>query len=326
VIATPDHWHCLMAVEACAAGKDAYVEKPLGNSIAEARAIVAAKNRHGRVLQVGQWQRSHAHVQSALDFLASGKLGRVRVVRAWAYQGWVKALPAQPDATPPEGVDYALWLGPAARRPFNLNRFHFNFRWFWDYGGGLQTDWGVHLLDFALQGTGAREPLSVTASGGKLAFPEDPTETPDTLTTVFDFGDFVMQWEHACGINNGHYGRDHGVAFVGNNGTLILDRGGWRVLTEGDRMEKVVEVAASDNGKVRHARNFIDAVKTRGAIALRAPAEAGAAVAELCQMGNIAYRTGKKLLWDRAKRQFTDAEANRLITPQYHNGFSLPAV
>ena len=194
IIGTPDHWHCLTAVDACAAGKDVYVEKPLGNSIAECRVMVAAQQKYQRVVQVGQWQRSNAHFQSALEFLQGGKLGKIRMVKTWAYQGWMQNVPVKPDAPTPAGVDYNMWLGPATMRPFNPNRFHFNFRWFWDYAGGLMTDWGVHLIDYALLGMNAKDPLTITATGGKMAYPDDAAETPDTLATVYDFGSFILLW------------------------------------------------------------------------------------------------------------------------------------
>jgi predicted dehydrogenase len=326
IIGTPDHWHCLMAVEACAAGKDVYVEKPIANSIHECRAMVSAQQRYKRAVQVGQWQRSHAHFQSALDFLRSGKLGKVRMVKTWAYQGWMKNIPVKPDEAVPAGVNYDRWLGPAQKRPFNPNRFHFNFRWFWDYAGGLMTDWGVHLVDYALLGMNAKDPLTIMASGGKMAYPDDAAETPDTLATVYDFGDFVMLWEHAQAIDGGNYGRNHGIAFIGNNGTLVLDRGGWELIPEGKRMEAVAAVKKSDDGLANHTRNFIEVVKSRDLSKLNANIEAGATVATVCQMGNIAFRTGKKLSWDKAKQQFNDADANRLIKPNYHNNYSLPKI
>lgn len=195
IIGTPDHWHTLMMIDACAAGKDVYVEKPIANSIYECRQMVTAQQKYNKVVQVGQWQRSHAHFQSALDLLRSGKLGKIRMVKTWAYQGWMQNIPKQPDAPVPAGVNYDLWLGPAQKRPFNPNRFHFNFRWFWDYAGGLMTDWGVHLVDYALLGMNAKDPLTVMASGGKMAYPDDAAETPDTLATVYDYGDFIMLWE-----------------------------------------------------------------------------------------------------------------------------------
>ncbi len=324
IIGTPDHWHCLQAVDACAAGKDVYVEKPCGNSIHEIKAMVAAKTRYNKVVQVGQWQRSNAHFRSALDFINTGKLGKIRMVKAWAYQGWMSNIPVKPDSAPPPGVDYDMWLGPANKRPFNPNRFHFNFRWFWDYAGGLMTDWGVHLVDYALLGMNAHDPISVMASGGKMAYPDDASETPDTLATVYDYGDFIMLWEHAQAIDGGNYGKDHGIAYIGNNGTLVLDRGGWKVIPEGKRMEAVAEVKRSDDGLANHTKNFIEAVKKRDASILHTPIEAGANVAKVCQMGNIAYRTGRKLFWDKTTDQFTDADANRYITPTYHNNYTLP--
>jgi predicted dehydrogenase len=324
IIGTPDHWHCLQAVNACEAGKDVYLEKPAANSIAECRALVSARQKYNTIIQVGQWQRSNAHFESALAFLQSGKLGKIRMVKTWAYQGWMKNIPGKPDEPVPAGVDYTSWLGPAPARPFNPNRFHFNFRWFWDYAGGLMTDWGVHLIDYALLGMNAKDPVSVMASGGKMAYPDDAAETPDTLATVYQFTDFILLWEHAQAINNGNYGKDHGIAYIGNNGTLVLDRGGWKIITEGKNMQPVEEVKKSDDGLANHTRNFIEAVKTRNTSVLKAPIQAGATVAEVCQMGNIAFKTGKKLFWDSRKGAFNDPAADRLITPTYHNNYKLP--
>jgi predicted dehydrogenase len=326
IIGTPDHWHCLSMVEACALGKDVYVEKPISNSIAEARLMVSAQEKYKRAVQVGQWQRSNAHFQSALQFLQGGKLGKIRMVKTWAYQGWMKNIPIKQDGPVPDGVNYDMWLGPATKRPFNPNRFHFNFRWFWDYAGGLMTDWGVHLVDYALLGMNAKDPLTVMASGGKMAYPDDASETPDTLATVYDFGEFIMLWEHAQAIDGGNYGRNHGIAYIGNNGTLVLDRGGWEVIPEKNRMETVAPVKRSDDGLANNTKNFIDVVKSRDFSNLNASIQAGATVATVCQMGNIAYRTGKKLTWDKNTGLFTDTAANQLITPEYHNNFKLPKI
>jgi predicted dehydrogenase len=219
-----------------------------------------------------------------------------------------------------------MWLGPAPKRPFNPNRFHFNFRWFWDYAGGIMTDWGVHLLDYALLGMKAQIPKSIMAAGGKFANPDSGAETPDTLTTVYEFGDFNIQWEHAIGIDDGPYNRQHGIAFIGNNGTLVLDRNGWEVLPEGKKMEPVALQKSSDNGLDLHAKNFIDVVRSRKLEDLHAPVQVGADIAIFSQMGNIAFRTGKKLYWDKAKGLFDDAEANKLIAKEYHNGYKIPVV
>jgi len=326
IIGTPDHWHCLIMTDACAAGKDVYVEKPLGNSIAECKAMVAAAAKHNRVVQVGQWQRSQQHFRDAMDFLHAGKLGKIRLVKAWAYQGWMKSIPVKPDGPAPEGVDYTRWLGPAKERPFNPNRFHFEFRWFWDYAGGLMTDWGVHMLDFALIGMKATTPKSIMATGGKFAYPDDAAETPDTLTTVYEFDDFTVQWEHANGIDGGPYGRNHGVAFIGNFGTLVVDRGGWEVIPEGDRMERVPLQKSQDNGLDRHTANFIEVVRSRQLEALNAPVTAGAHIAIFSQMGNIAYRTGEKIYWNEQKGRFTSSTANKLLAAAYHHGYKIPSV
>src|SRR5690606_3692327 len=235
VIGTPDHWHCLQLTDALDAGKDVYCEKPLANSVAECQVMMAKAQGSDRMVQIGQWQRSQPHFTDAIDYVHSGKLGPIRLVKAWAYQGWMKPVPILLDRPVPGGVDYAMWLGPAPMRPFNENRFHFNFRWFWDYAGGLMTDWGVHLIDYALYGMKASLPRSVMAMGGKFAYPDDASQTPDTLQTLYEFDVFSLLWEQATGIDGGNYGRNHGVAFVGNNGTLVLDRGGWEVIPEHDR-------------------------------------------------------------------------------------------
>jgi len=323
IIGTPDHWHCNIMAEACAAGKDVYVEKPAGNSIAECKVMEAAQKKYNRVVQVGQWQRSNKHFADAMDFVHSGKLGNVRLVKAWAYQGWMKPVSVKPDGTPPPGVDYDTWLGPALKRPFNENRFHFNFRWFWDYAGGLMTDWGVHMIDYALLGMKASTPKAIVAAGGKFAYPDDASETPDTLTTVYEFDGFNLQWEHATGIDGGPYGRTHGVAFIGNNGTLVVDRGGWEVIAEKDKMEPVPLQKRSDDGLLLHTTNFFDVIQSRKTEDLKAPIQAGSHVAVVCQMGNIAFRTGKKIYWDNGGSKFTDSSANKYLAAEYHNGYKM---
>ncbi len=325
VIGTPDHWHCLQMVDACAAGKDVYVEKPIGNSIVECRAMVAAQKRYNRAVQVGQWQRSVPHFVDALNFLRSGKIGQIRTVKAWAYQGWMKNIPTLPDGPVPAGVNYDMWLGPAQKRPFNPNRFHFNFRWFWDYAGGLMTDWGVHLIDYALLGMNDPIPRSIYASGGKYAYPDGGHETPDTLVTTYAFDNFTMIWEQAQGISNGNYGRDHGMAYIGNNGTLVLSRGGWEVIPDEKRMEAVPLQPNVGSGLDAHTKNFIDAVKSRKLDTLTCPIHAGAHVATVCQMGNISFRTGQPVHWDEAAGRFKESDANGYLAAQYHNGYKLPA-
>lgn len=326
VIGTPDHWHCLQMVEACAAGKDVYVEKPVGNSIEECNIMVAAQKKYSCAVQAGQWQRSLPHFVDALNFIKSGKLGKIRTVKAWAYQGWMTNIETKPDGDAPVGVDYKSWLGPAPLRPFNPNRFHFNFRWFWDYAGGLMTDWGVHLIDYALLGMDAKFPKSAVALGGKFAYPDGPHETPDTLATVYEFDGYNMIWEQAQSISNGNYGRDHGISYIGNNGTLVLDRGGWEVIPDEKRMEAIPKTSLKSNGLDLHTVNFIEAVKSRKFENLHCSIQAGAQVATVCQMGNISYKTGSKVSWNVDKQQFNEATANALIAAKYSNGYKVPKV
>ena len=327
IIGTPDHWHALIMTDACAAGKDVYVEKPVGNSIEECNIMIKAQQKYNRVVQAGQWQRSQQHFKDAVDFVQSGQLGNIRTVKVWCYQGWMKPGAIVPDTAPPVGVDFAQWLGPAPKRSFNASRFHFNFRWFWDYAGGLMTDWGVHLLDYGLLGMKAGTPKSIAALGGRFAYPDLLEETPDTLTTLYEFENFNLVWDSAMGIDNGSYGRDHGIAYIGNNGTLILNRGGWEIIEEKQSKNKVSKsfVAAADNGLNKHWENFVSVVKTRKMADLHCSIQDGAHVATIAQMGNIAYRTGQKLFWDTSKNRFTDEAVNaQYLMKEYHNGYQLP--
>jgi predicted dehydrogenase len=264
-----------------------------------------------------------------MDFVFSGKLGNIRTVKTWAYQGWMKPVPILPDEPAPEGVDYDFWLGPAAKRPFNKNRFHFNFRWFWDYAGGLMTDWGVHIIDFGLYGMKVEAPNSVMASGGKFAYPDDASETPDTLQAIYEFDGFTMMWEHATGIDGGPYGRTHGVGFIGNNGTLVVDRGGWEVIPEKenrkDKMEKVPFQKGSGEDLDFHVKNFLECIDSRE----KPNCDVGIAAntARVAHMGNIAFKTGRKIYWDKSKSEFVnDNEANELTKATYRNPWVLPKV
>lgn len=331
IIGTPDHWHCLMMVDACEAGKDVYVEKPIANSIEECNIMQKAAKRYNKIVQVGQWQRSDEHWDQALQYVKSGNLGKIRLVKAWAYMGWMKSIPPKPDqAEPPAGVDYAMWLGPAPQRPFNENRFHFNFRWYWDYAGGLMTDWGVHLIDMVLAGMDAKAPKSVFASGGKLAYPDDAAETPDTLQAVYEYDDFSMLWEHAVGISQGPYGRDHGVAFIGNQGTLVVDRGKWEIIPEVEDSKYKTEALPVQNrsgrsGLDKHADNFIECIRSRNQPVCNI--EVGRLAAVNAQLGNVAFKTGRKVYWDAEKEEFKDdPDANALLNAQYHGEWKLPQV
>ncbi len=328
IIGTPDHWHCLPFVYAAQLGKSVYCEKPLANSIKEINIMEKAAKRYGVTVQVGQWQRSDPHWQDAVKFVRSGQLGKIRTVRTWSYQGWMSSVPVKPDAPVPDGVDYDFWLGPAPLRPFNPNRFHFTFRWFWDYAGGMMTDWGVHIVDYALFGMDVKSPKSVMAMGGKFAYPEDATETPDTLQAIYEFDGFTMLWDHGIGINGGYYGRSHGVGFVGNNGTLVVDRNGWEVIPEvlnnKPQMGKVELQPAGGKGLQKHMENFVACIKDKS-LAPHTSIDIAANTARVCHLGNIAYKTGRRLYWDAGKSLFiNDEQANSFLTPVYRKPWELP--
>jgi predicted dehydrogenase len=333
IVATPDHWHCLAMTDCVSAGKHVYVEKPIANTIEECQIMQSAARRSGKIVQVGQWQRSGPHYESAIAYVRSGKLGRIRLVKVWAYQGWMTPVPVRADSVAPSGVNYDMWLGPALSRPFNENRFHFSFRWFWDYAGGLMTDWGVHEIDIALYAMGASAPKSVLASGGKFAYPDDASETPDTLQAVFEYDGFNMLWEHATGIDGGPYGRPEGIAFIGNNGTLVVNRNGWEVLPEtttekGERRFKLDAMPTQPNrGDILdlHTANFADAIRTNDPARLKCGIDTGSVAAINAQMGNIAFKTGRKVFWDASAAQFrNDAEANALMKARYRAGYNVP--
>jgi predicted dehydrogenase len=337
IVGTPDHWHCLNMIGALDAGKHVYVEKPIAHNMDECNLMVKAAKKYGKIVQVGQWQRSGPHYEEAFKMVKSGMLGKIRLVKVWAYQGWMKPVNVLPDSAVPKGVNYDMWQGPAKRHPFNKNRFHFNFRWFWDYAGGLMTDWGVHEIDIALHAMGAKAPISVMASGGKFAYPDDASETPDTLQTVFQYDGFNMLWEHATGIDGGNYGKTEGIAFIGNNGTLVVHRGGWELIPETYTENKIKKTKveplptftkkAEDDYLYNHAENFINAIRNNDPSSLKCGIETGSVAAINAIMGNISYKLGRKVFWDAAAGNFkNDKEANALMKSDYKNGYTLPKI
>jgi predicted dehydrogenase len=339
IVATPDHWHALPTIEACMAGKDVYVEKPVATSIAEGRAMVAAARKYDRVVQVGTWQRSSPHFADAIEWLRTGALGKIRTVTTTCYLDWLGETRPVPDGPAPASADYDMWLGPAPKRPFNKNRFHFTFRWFWDYAGGLMTDWGAHLLDVANWGMQLPDgkvqvPTEIMSIGGKLGYPNDAMETPDTQQVLFKCGDFSIIWQHAVGIGRGPEAREHAVAFHGNNGVLVVDRNGWEVFPETDavgkkrvyRMAGVPWVArARTEGLDLHVKNFVECVRSRSKPA--ADIQVGHESVQTCHLANIAYRTGRTVKWDPVKEQVVgDPEANALASRVYRAPWKLPAL
>jgi predicted dehydrogenase len=334
LIGTPDHWHALPTILACQAGKDVYVEKPLSLAIAEGRVMVNAARKYDRVVQMGTQQRSAPHYTEAVEYVKSGKLGKIRHVRAWAYLDWKGETPILPDGEPPSTVDYDLWLGPAPARPFNKNRFHFTFRWYWDYSGGLMTDWGAHMIDIANWAMGIKAPSSAMSAGGKFGFPNDAMETPDTQQVTWAFPDFNMVWEHALGVGRGPEAREHGVAFHGNNGLLVVDRAGWEVYPETDaigkkRIYKAPGVPRYNAGNTdyhaTHVQNFFDCMRSRKRP--NSDVEIGHNSMIACHLANIAQRRGRLVKWDVEREEIVgDQEAQRDVSRNYRAPWSLPKI
>ena len=256
---------------------------------------------------MGTQQRSAAHFHDAVEYVKSGKLGKIRVVKTWAYQDWMGNIAPVPDSEPPPTVDYDMWLGPAPKRPFNKNRFHFNFRWYYDYSGGLMTDWGAHMIDIANWGMGVTAPKSaLRRSAASSVF---PTTRGDARHAAGALG--VRRLQHDLGARarrsaSGPYMRDHGVAFHGNNGVLVVDRGGWEVLPE---TETRTTRRSSDGmaGEPRrgcepadmhlaHVKNFLDCMDSRKRP--HSDVEIGHNSMIACHLGNIAYPHRRRIQWD----------------------------
>lgn len=327
IIGTPDHWHCLPFIAACEAGKDIYVEKPLANSIAECDLMVKAARKHNRVVQVGQQQRSGAHWKKAMDYMNAGKIGDLRKVNIWGNFNYGIGAMKIPDEAVPAGVDFDMWLGPAPKRSFNKARFHGNWRMFWDYGGGLVTDWGVHLIDMALWVKGITQlPLGVSSAGGNFSYADHAHETFDTMSVSYQMKDYVINWEHTAGVEVGPYGKLYGLAYVGNDATLVINREGWEVFPEVQNGNyKVAGLPKQSGGESHepHMKNFIECIKTREDPACTI--ENGRLVAVYAHMANIALRTNSRLEWNEANKNFgNNAAANALITPVYRKPWVLP--
>jgi predicted dehydrogenase len=317
VIAAPDHWHALATVWACQAGKHVYVEKPISHNLVEGRRMVQAARKHNRVVQAGTQRRSAEHVLAAREFVRSGKLGKVPFARSWI-AGNRPSIGKKADGPVPKGVDYSLWLGPASERPFNPNRFHYNWHWFWEYGTGELGNNGIHGLDVARCVLDLDAPTRVTGSGGKY-FYDDDQETPDTQLAAFDFPGCTLVWEHRIWAKTGLEGEPFGVALHGEKGTLIFDSKGWHV-------RDGVEASHKEAGGLMatHVKDFLDRI--RDGKTPNADVEEGHKSTRLCHLGNIAFRLGRTLHFDAATETTGDKEADRLLGREYRAPFALPEV
>ena len=324
IIGTPDHWHCLQMVDACAAGKDVYVEKPIANSIGECDLMVKAAKKYGRVVQVGQQQRSATLWNSMKKYIDSGKLGRIAKVNVWANFAYARITNPVPDQEPPQNVDFDFWLGPAPQRTFNPKRFHGSWRMFWDYGGGLITDWGVHLLDMALWGMNVKGmPNRVMASGGNHQDPMNYAETFDTMSVVYEFDDFIINWDNVT-IETGPYNKNYGVEFVGENGSLVANRESWEVLPFKDRIEPFQSLPDYLDHR-DHLANFIDCMKKRE-MNTACTIDNGALCAKYAHLGNISARVGSDIVYDDVRKKFNNKDANKLFIKEYRKPWKLPVL
>ena len=343
-IATPDHWHAIPTVLACQAGKDVYVEKPLAHNIREGQAMLEAARLYDRVVQTGTQQRSAEHFEEMRRIIQDGDLGSVHYVRIWNFRNmFPNGIGRRSDSEVPPGLDWDLYLGPAPKVPFNRNRFLGTFRWFWDYSGGVITDFGTHRFDSMHQVMGVDSPSSVAASGHRFAL-DDGGEIPDVLQVTYEYPGFIVSYE-ACVLNAHGLGgrtpgreyyraiskddRPNGLAFYGTNGALFADRLGFEIYPElkprqplsGQfRMQR--REGNSPDATALHVKNFIDCVRTR-----RKPIadiESGHRSTIVPLLGNIALKTGKKLTWDGIREEIIgDAEASKLLGRQARKPWDL---
>lgn len=322
IIGTPDHWHCLQMVDACAAGKDVYVQKPIANSIAECDMMAQAAKHYNRVVSVGQQQRSAKLWIEMKKFVDSGQLGHISRVNVWANFRYAAILNPAKDSPVPAHIDFDMWLGPAPERTYNASRHHGSWRMFWDYGGGLLTDWGVHLLDMALWGMKVDHmPKRVMATGGNWAYPDNFAETFDTMSVIYEFDDFVMTWNNTT-IESGPYGKNYGVEFVGTNGTLVANREGWEVYPLQGKCEAAK--CSPDYQELRlHHTDFYNCMRSRK-METACTIDNGAMCAKYAHLGNISARVGSALVYDNEKQRFDNKEANKLIKPTYRKGWEFP--
>ncbi len=326
VVATPDHWHAPAAIHACVAGKDVYVEKPCCHNVQEGRMMVAAARKHDRIVQVGTQLRAAPHYQEAWRRLRDGAIGRVLVAKVINNQLRMP-LPHYKDEPIPPGVHYDLWMGPAPARPFNRNRFHYGWHWLWDYGTGDIGNDGVHQVDLARWALGLQAPRAVACSGAKLGWRDGAQETPDTMVVTWEYDDLLVVYEQRDFTPYRLPGHrlDNDNIFFGEEGYMMVDRNGYRVFHARGKFGPAFEKQWQDEG--RHYQNFIDCVKSRRREDLIADIEEGHYSAMLCHLGNIAYRTGRRLEFDGQREVFPhDEEASELLGREYRTGYELPRI
>ncbi|MCZ2075379.1 MAG: Gfo/Idh/MocA family oxidoreductase [Bryobacteraceae bacterium] len=336
-IATPNHLHALQTIWGCQAGKDVYVEKPCTHNIFEARQIVAAARKYNRMVQHGTGARSSSSVREAAQKLREGVIGDLYMARGLCFK-WRDTIGRAPVEPVPAGVDYDLWLGPAPKREFTRNRFHYNFHWFWDYGNGDFGNQGAHQIDVARWLLGVKYPTRVSAMGGHFMF-DDDQETPNTMVATFEFNHMskkkmlvfeVRHWisNHEAGIGEPRPGvtdpaspNTIGDIIYGSKGYLVIG-GGYKTFLG---KEQEPGPASSGRGGGDNFANFIGAVRSRKTSDLNAEIEEGATSTVLIHLANISYRLGRTLEFDPTIMACrNDAEANRMMSRQYRAPFVVP--
>ncbi len=323
VVATPDHWHAIPTILACQAGKDVYCEKPLAFRIGEGRAMVTAAEKAKRVTQMGNLIHATENYHRVAEIVQSGVLGKISKTRVWMAADR-SGLGKPADAPVPAGLNYDFWLGPAPVREFNPNRFIHNWRYFWDYGGGILTDFCCHIVDLVHWGMQVDAPETITATGGRYAL-EDNCETPDTLEVAYHYPQgFDMIWSQTDANSHGIEGQGLGIMFQGTNATLVADYSKYRII---DEKGKTVELPAPSLPRsVGHHREWLDAIRTRAQCSCHF--EYGHRLSSVGHLGNIALHTGEKLRWDaKAERVTNHPEANaHLLRAEARSPWTLPAV
>ena len=332
-IATPNHWHSLMGIWACQAGKDVYVEKPCSHNIFEGRQLVRAAQQYNRIVQHGTNSRSGVAVREAVQKMREGVIGEVYMARGLCFK-WRDSIGHKPEGPVPAGVDYNLWTGPAPLHAFTPNRFHYNWHWFWDYGNGDIGNQGIHEMDVARWGLGVKYPTRVSAMGGHFMF-DDDQQTPNTMVANFEFDEGgkkkmlvfeVRHWmsNHEAGIGEGGKKKDSntvGNTFYGSKGYLVIDGyGQYKTWLGRDQEPGPARTEGGNNWA-----NFIEAVRSRKQSDLNAPIEEGYMSTVLVHLANISYRLGRSLEFDAQNLSCKgDPEATRMFTRQYRAPFVVP--
>jgi predicted dehydrogenase len=332
-IATPDHWHALATIWACQAGKDVYVEKPTSHNIWEGRRMVEAARKYNRIVQAGTQNRSNPSVQAAMKFLHEGGIGEVYMAKGLCFKPR-DTIGKKPDGPVPPGVHYDLWLGPAPLRPFNENRFHYNWHWFWDYGCADLGNQGPHQMDIARWGLNKNDyPVKIHCVGGKFAF-DDDQETPNTQMATMEYADGkILQFEVRGLYTNAEDGITIGNLFFGTKGWMHLNGSTWKTYY-GRKNEPGMSMTGKDfadpsnltgTGDGNHFENFIKAVRSRNVKDLTADIEVGHLSTALCHLCNISYRVGRQVRFDgKTERFIADEEANRYLSRNYRKPYVVP--